>query len=71
MVAGTASINTVRKVADNDERISSNWLRATCSEKVGSAAIAIDWAMADSGMIISVNARVRAVMLPSGWKDAR
>ncbi len=71
MLAGTANINTTRSEADSEERISSSLLRATCIDKVGREAMATDWAMAASGISISGKARLMAVILPSGWKDAK
>ena len=54
-LAGRDNSNTPRKEAASEARISSTLPSACWAEKVGMAAIAIDWAMATWAMSISEN----------------
>src|SRR5688572_12791289 len=71
MLAGNASIRMPRNEAANEARISPVLPSACCAEKVGRAAIAIDWAMAACAMIISEKPYVRLATLPSSMWEAR
>ena len=70
-VAGKARNTTPRSVEASERRIAPICPRATRLENVGSAAMAMAWAITICGISMIANPSVRPVRLPSTIVEAR